>query len=87
VRFKDYLFKNRFVMETTKLDMTGLLCPLPVLKTKKVLRSLETGMVIEVTTTDPGAVADFQCLAEQDGLELLEQIESAETCVHILKKV
>lgn len=74
-------------METTKLDMTGLLCPLPVLKTKKVLRSLETGMVIEVTTTDPGAVADFQCLAEQDGLELLEQIESAETCVHILKKV
>lgn len=74
-------------METTKLDMTGLLCPLPVLKTKKVLRSLETGMVIEVTTTDPGAVADFKCLAEQDGLELLEQIESAETCVHILKKV
>ncbi len=74
-------------METTKLDMTGLLCPLPVLKTKKVLRSLETGMVIEVTTTDPGAVADFQCLAEQDGLELLEQIESVETCVHILKKV
>lgn len=74
-------------METTKLDMTGLLCPLPVLKTKKVLRSLETGMVIEVVTTDPGAVADFQCLAEQDGLELLEQIESEETCVHILKKV
>jgi len=74
-------------METTKLDMTGLLCPLPVLKTKKVLRSLETGMVIEVITTDPGAVADFQCLAEQDGLELLEQIESEETCVHILKKV
>lgn len=74
-------------MKTTKLDMTGLLCPLPVLKTKKVLRSLETGMVIEVITTDPGAVADFQCLAEQDGLELLEQIESEETCVHILKKV
>lgn len=74
-------------METTKLDMTGLLCPLPVLKTKKVLRSLVAGAVVEVTTTDPGAVADFQCLAEQDGLELLEQIASAETCVHVLKKV
>lgn len=74
-------------METTKLDMTGLLCPLPVLKTKKVLRSLEHGMVLEVKTTDPGAIADFQCLAEQDGLELLEQIESDQTCVHILKKV
>ena len=74
-------------METTKLDMTGLLCPLPVLKTQKLLRSLEVGAVFEVITTDPGAVADFQCLAEQDGLVLLDQIESDETCVHILKKV
>ena len=74
-------------METTKLDMTGLLCPLPVLKTQKVLRSLDGGAVLEVITTDPGVVAAFQCLAEQDGLELIEQIESDGACVHILKKV
>ncbi|GAA6210488.1 sulfurtransferase TusA family protein [Hyphomicrobiales bacterium 4NK60-0047b] len=74
-------------MDTTKLDMSGLLCPLPVLKTQKALRSLETGMVLEVTTTDPGAVADFQCLAEQDGLELLEQLEREDICIHVLKKV
>jgi len=74
-------------MDTTKLDMSGLLCPLPVLKTQKALRSLETGMVLEVKTTDPGAVADFQCLAEQDGLELLDQVMNADTCVHVLKKV
>lgn len=73
-------------MDTTKLDMSGLLCPLPVLKTKKALRGLEPGMVLEVTTTDPGAVADFQCLAEQDGLELLDQIQNDDVCVHILKK-
>ncbi len=74
-------------MDTTKLDMSGLLCPLPVLKTQKALRSLEAGMVLEVKTTDPGAVADFQCLAEQDGLELLDQVINADACVHVLKKV
>ncbi|GJL99030.1 MAG: response regulator SirA [Methyloligella sp.] len=74
-------------MDTTKLDMSGLLCPLPVLKTQKALRSVESGMVLEVTTTDPGAVADFQCLAEQDGLELLEQVQNGDVCVHVLKKV
>ncbi len=74
-------------MDTTKLDMSGLLCPLPVLKTQKALRGLEAGMVLEVTTTDPGAVADFQCLAEQDGLELLDQIQGEAACVHVLKKV
>jgi len=74
-------------MDTTKLDMSGLLCPLPVLKTQKALRSLEGGMVLEVMTTDPGAVADFQCLAEQDGLELIEQVQNGDVCVHVLKKV
>jgi tRNA 2-thiouridine synthesizing protein A len=74
-------------MDTTKLDMSGLLCPLPVLKTQKALRSFKSGMVLEVTTTDPGAVADFQCLAEQDGLELLEQVQNGDVCVHVLKKV
>lgn len=74
-------------MDTTKLDMSGLLCPLPVLKTQKALRSLEDGMVLEVMTTDPGAVADFQCLAEQDGLELIEQVQNGDVCVHVLKKV
>ncbi len=74
-------------MDTTKLDMSGLLCPLPVLKTQKALRSVESGMVLEVTTTDPGAIADFQCLAEQDGLELLDQVQNGDVCVHVLKKV
>jgi tRNA 2-thiouridine synthesizing protein A len=74
-------------MDTAKLDMSGLLCPLPVLKTQKALRSVESGMVLEVTTTDPGAVADFQCLAEQDGIELLDQVQNGDVCVHVLKKV
>ena len=68
------------------LDVQGLLCPLPVLKAKKMLRSLETGDELEVLTTDPGAIADFQCLAEEDGLELVEQSKEGAVCRHLLKK-
>lgn len=73
-------------MEKQTLDVQGLLCPLPVLKAKKLLRSLASGDLLEVITTDPGAVADFQCLAEEDGLELVEQIETQGVCTHLLRK-
>lgn len=73
-------------MDKVTLDTQGLLCPLPVLKAKKALRQLNSGDLLEVITTDPGAVADFRCLAEEDGLELLSQEERGEACVHLLKK-
>lgn len=74
-------------MEKVTLDTQGLLCPLPVLKAKKTLRSMTSGDLLEVITTDPGAVADFQCLCEEDAVELLSQEESAQFCIHLLKKV
>ncbi len=74
-------------MEKVILDTKGLLCPLPVLKAKKSLRMMQPGDELEVITTDPGAVADFKCLCEEDGLELIEQREEPDVCYHILKKV
>ena len=73
-------------MAKTVLDVQGLLCPLPVLKAKKILRTLDPGDQLEVMTTDPGAVADFQCLAEEDGLFLHSQTENDGLCVHLLEK-
>ena len=74
-------------MAKTVLDVKGLLCPLPVLKAKKQLRMMQSGDLLEVMTTDPGAVADFQCLCTQDGLELVSQSEDEGLCVHLLKKI
>lgn len=74
-------------MEKTVLDVTGLLCPLPVLKAKKSLRMLSKGASLQVLTTDKGAVLDFQCLCEEEGLELLSQEEADGTCIHLIKKV
>ena len=42
------------------LDVTGLNCPLPILKTKRALARLPVGTVLHVVATDPHAVVDFR---------------------------
>lgn len=57
------------------LDVKGLNCPLPILRTKKALAEMETGKVLRVLATDPGSLKDFPAFAKQTGNELLEQKE------------
>lgn len=57
------------------LDVKGLNCPLPILRTKKLLAEMESGQVLRVHATDPGSVKDFAAFAKQTGNELLEQQE------------
>lgn len=54
------------------LDLTGLKCPLPILRTKKALAQLESGTVLTVLATDPGAPDDFAAFCRHTGHELLE---------------
>ncbi|PPR35671.1 MAG: Sulfurtransferase TusA [Alphaproteobacteria bacterium MarineAlpha6_Bin3] len=46
------------------LDVKGIRCPIPVLKAEKVLKSLKTGDILQVLTTDPKAIKDFQAYCE-----------------------
>ncbi|WP_185804019.1 sulfurtransferase TusA family protein [Pontivivens nitratireducens] len=50
-----------------RLDATGLLCPLPVLRTRKRLRSLQVGEVLHVRTDDPAAVVDMPHFCAEQG--------------------
>ena len=54
------------------LDTKGLNCPLPILKARKALKEVPPGGTLEVLSTDPGSVADFQAFCRQTGNELLE---------------
>lgn len=58
------------------LDTSGLACPLPILKTAKVLKSMATGQVLHVIATDPGALKDFPAYARQTGHTLLESVQA-----------
>ena len=62
-------------MTTTKLDLTGLKCPLPALKTRKALKAIKPGERLEVHCTDPLAVIDIPNLLNETG-DSLEATES-----------
>ena len=54
-----------------KLDCSGLLCPLPVVKTRRAIKGMEIGQILEMIATDPGAVPDMQAWENQTQHELL----------------
>ena len=65
-------------MATKTLDAKGLNCPLPVLKAKKSIKDLETGDTLEVLSTDPGSVSDFDSFCKATGDQLLEQAKESD---------
>ena len=54
-------------MAITKLDLTGLKCPLPALKTRNALKMVAAGDVLEVHCTDPLSVIDIPALIHETG--------------------
>jgi tRNA 2-thiouridine synthesizing protein A len=59
----------------TTLDLKGLSCPLPILKTAQALRPLPSGSLVEVLATDPGSVSDFIAWCRSTGHDLVERTE------------
>ncbi len=59
-------------MADKTLDAKGLNCPLPILKTKKMLNEVPRGGTLEVLATDPGSVADMASFCRTTGNQLVE---------------
>lgn len=71
---------------TKELDARGLNCPLPILRTKKAISELNSGEVLKIVATDPGAVKDFEAFAKQTGNELLSHSEAGGEFTFFMKK-
>jgi tRNA 2-thiouridine synthesizing protein A len=71
------VFSHGLGMGTVKLDLTGLKCPLPALKTRKALKPLKPGDLLEVHCTDPLSVIDIPNLIRETGdkVEIAERSE------------
>jgi tRNA 2-thiouridine synthesizing protein A len=63
---------NEETAPSATLDVQGMLCPLPVLRAKKYLKSLKVGETLLVLTTDPVALIDLPHMCTQFGHTLLE---------------
>jgi tRNA 2-thiouridine synthesizing protein A len=71
---------------TTTLDTKGMNCPLPILKAKKALKELAGGENLQVLSTDPGSIKDFEAFCRSTGNELLESKEDAGVYTYLIKK-
>ena len=69
-----------------ELDVKGLNCPLPILKAKKFMKTLDPGETLEVLSTDPGSVKDMASLCRATGNTFVEQDEDDGVYRFLLKK-
>lgn len=69
-----------------ELDVKGLNCPLPILRTKKALSEMSSGQVLRVEATDANAAKDFQAFAKQTGNDLLSTSEADQVFEFFFKR-
>lgn len=68
------------------LDLKGLSCPMPILKTKKALQNLKSGQILEVWGTDPGTKNEMPKMCEKEGHEFLGMIDEPGYTRYFIKK-
>ncbi len=69
-----------------EIDAIGLKCPMPILKCKKGLNSLDTNQILKIKTTDKSAKKDFEAFCRNTGHDLIFcEIESEVTTFYIKK--
>ena len=70
----------------TTIDVRGMLCPLPVLKAVKRLKTMENGEKLCVIATDPAAVIDFPHFCNEAGHELIEARKDDDDLIFVIRK-
>ena len=68
------------------LDLGGLSCPLPIVKTAQAFKELAPGELLEVLATDPGSVADLDAWCRTTGNELVERTEADGVYRFVIRK-
>ena len=69
-----------------ELDLSGLTCPMPLLKTKQALNKMDPGCIVKVLATDPASERDFKVFSEQSGVRLLSSEKKADKFIYWLQK-
>ena len=73
-------------MPVTVLDAKGLVCPLPVLRARKAMKSLAQGDILEIHATDPASRLDVPHFCDATGNELLETRKDGDILIFRIRK-
>ena len=75
------------IKEDRVLDASGLLCPMPIVKTNKAIKELQPGQILKVIATDAGYPPDIEAWSRQTGNQLLSSVaEDSKFIVFLQKK-
>lgn len=74
------------IVFNAEVDAIGMNCPLPILRTKKALATMQSGEILKVKATDAGAVNDFPAFAKQTGNEIIASGSDGDVLVFFLKR-
>ena len=74
------------IKEDQILDCTGMLCPMPIVKTTKAMKELVSGQILKMISTDAGSPPDIAAWSRQTGNELLLSTEENKKFIFFLKK-
>lgn len=69
-----------------RLDLVGLNCPLPVLKSRRALAGMTPGARLEVTASDPMSEIDIPHMCAEDEHRLLEQRREGGSAVFLIER-
>ncbi|MHC5226388.1 sulfurtransferase TusA family protein [Ignatzschineria sp. LJL83] len=70
----------------TEIDLKGLNCPMPILKTKQALMKAKSGDILRIFTTDPHSEIDFKAYLLRTKHELLDFSEVDEVFTFLIQK-
>ena len=73
-------------MNIHQLDARRLLCPMPVIRTQNLIKTLNSGDILEVTCTDPGALNDVPTWCRINGHVLLDSREQDKEYIFLVCK-
>lgn len=69
-----------------ELDLSGLQCPMPLLKAKLALNNMEPAQILKVVATDPGSEKDFHMFAQQSNHQILDFQKNETAYFYWIKK-
>ena len=78
--------KKTMIEFSQEVDASGLMCPLPLLRLKKILVTMESGEIVKVIATDPAAHLDFGVFTNQSGHQIIELIKQDDKQIFYIKK-
>lgn len=79
-------FRSELSMTESRVDLRGLKCPLPALKTRKLLSRMKSGDTLVIECTDPLAQIDIPNLLRETGDQLVHSAKEGKVFIFQIRK-